>query len=154
MNHTLKTSSLIAIFCALTLSLQAGLFFDDPVEMSLNWKPNLIAKDQVLFAPSGKHRDLLFMGADYTIEVQYQDHTSTFNSQQMLVSSTSPLAVDLPEGFKGIKAVSVKAKWRSTVQICRFKKNVRLPTKPTPKELAESLEHVKGLKVDSRWTVQ
>lgn len=155
MNSKVNPILLILAFCAIAVSSKAGFFSDDPVQMSLTWKPNLLSKDQVLFAPAGKHEDVFLLAAEYTVEVKYRDHTSTFKSQQSCVAATSPLVITLSEGIKGIQAVSLKAKWRRSVLINRLKKNAPpLPPNPTPKQLADSVETLQGLKVDSRWTIQ
>lgn len=153
----MKYIRLIVALLLITTSIysgHSGIFFDDPVAMSIQGKPQLLGKDQLAFAPTGKHQDLWIVNANYTVEITYATHTTSFTVYRGWVNSRDPLLVEVPGGLKGITKVTLTAKWKSRPTIWRLKENIVPPKNATPEELVKYIEPVKGLKVDTTWNMK
>jgi hypothetical protein len=111
----LKTSSLIAVFCALTLTLQAGLFFDDPLEVQSQHIPHTFSKDEIHFTTTGKCRGFVLLEAEMSLELTYSTGRRVLVANQTVWGQLHPLKFTLPDNLAGLQSYRLTGKVRAVM---------------------------------------
>ncbi len=144
--------TIIAIFVSVLsfLPAQAGLFFDDPVDIGATSMSD--AKTGVIksikFAPRGKCEFFIISHPELTLEVKYPTTTKTFYASQQMWTKSDPIEIKIPDGTD-IQSFRLKGKFLIIGQLVENKKG-----KGKYFDGKFDLKEVSGYKIDSSWTVK
>ncbi|WCJ60700.1 hypothetical protein NXS98_06120 [Fontisphaera persica] len=149
----MKRATTISLVCLLLACLpsQAGLFSDDPLELSAKPVPRLLADDELHFQLAGKCSGFMLYQPELTLELVYSTGTQKLNCSTELWAFDKPLVVKLPNGLKNLQSYRLTGKVR---QITKFKAKMKR-TGDSKRDFVENQEPVTGYKktIDAKWIV-
>jgi hypothetical protein len=149
----------------LAIRAEAGVFFDDPVELQATHVPNTFSKDEIQFAPTGKCKAFMIREAELTLILTYSTGTRTLFASKTFWSNSNPVTFSLPDNLNGLQSYQLKGKFGSVFVMKKgwwavrdsIEPQVNSPDPATRhkayKEMVKYMDFLNGYKIDSKWHV-
>jgi hypothetical protein len=129
---------------SLVSSLQAGVFWDDNLEIQSQLIPNIISKDEIQFTLCGKCERFLLLQSEMELELTYSTGKRTLTANQTAWHIGAPLKFSLPDNLKNLQSYRLTGKVRA----------ILIPREGAPTgDLKKDLKVVSGYshKIDLKW---